>query len=130
VLREEIRPSVAEERPPATPVPAVALRDPEADRLFREGVRDFLRGRFERADRRLSAAAETITGSSTLLVILGAVRFSHYLIEGETDTALQARAESAFRAALRLEPGLQLDPHLFSPRIIDYLESVRRTATR
>ena len=54
--------------------------------------------------------------------------YARFLVEGKTDAGLAERAREEMREALRIDPGIEPDPRLMSPRVAILLEEIRRGA--
>jgi hypothetical protein len=114
--------------PPApaipTPTPAAARTAPSPELLA--GARAFFGAQYQQAVA-LLAQADGFPGraGAHALVLRAASRHALYLLGGERDSGLLARAEADARAARRVDPRVVPDPQAFSPRFVEFFRRVR-----
>ena len=120
-------------QPPPTPAPAVVV----ASVIPQKPVEDPTRFQLEAAYRAFAAgdlgASEQLlsrilvqrqTGEAYLL--RGCVRYTRSILGRQPD---MRNATSDFRAALKLNRGLRLDPSAFSPKLVAFFGQVKRTSS-
>lgn len=75
----------------------------------------------------LDAAEQSLASAQTAeaLLLRGCVRATRGLLARESEPLL-ATATADFRAALQLDPKLRLDPHLFSPKLVELFERAKQ----
>jgi hypothetical protein len=83
--------------------------------------RAYASGDFVRADALLSALV-TANATADAYVLRGITRWTRASLARKGDVT---PAAADFRAALKLNPSLRLDPAAFSPKVIAFYESVR-----
>jgi hypothetical protein len=81
--------------------------------------RAYAAGNLDGAEQLLATAA-----TAEALLLRGCVRATRGLLARAPEAALAA-ARTDFRAALQLDPGLSLDPHVFSPKVIVVFQGTR-----
>ena len=80
--------------------------------------------RFQQYEDALVALSERPTAH----LYLALACYARFLVEGKTDAGLAERAREEMREALRIDPGIEPDPRLMSPRVAILLEEIRRGA--
>jgi tetratricopeptide (TPR) repeat protein len=100
-------------QPPANPVTAVSSLEP--------AWRAYASGDFARADALLSALVSAKATPDAYL-LRGITRWTRASLVRKGDVT---SAAEDFRAALKLNPALHLDPAAFSPKVIAFYESIR-----
>lgn len=110
VLRSASRPIVVESRP------APANRRQTLETAYLE----LSRGRLRQAETLLSKAITADNSLAEAFMLRGCVRYTNAMLASET-AGLES-AQSDFRAALKINPTLRLEPPHFSPKLIAFFE--------
>ncbi len=113
-------------RPTTTPPPVTTTR-PSTSSLkprVREALNDYFSGQFGTSEIKFEQLSREADSNPMIWAFLGASRYSHYILEGESREDLRRGAVDAFRRAKDIKPGMQLEGKYFSSRIRNFYESV------
>ena len=86
-----------------------------------------MEGSFAQAIEQYEDALVALSERPTAHLYLALASYARFLVEGETDAGLADRAREEMREALRIDPGIEPDPRLTSPRVAILLEEIRRS---
>jgi hypothetical protein len=104
----------------ASPPPATNESRPQLESAYRA----FAAGDLEGSERALSAILVTAPSGEAYL-LRGCTRYTRALLS--RNEALAAEATTDFKTALRLKRSLRLDRRLFSPKLVDFFDQLRKT---
>jgi hypothetical protein len=90
----------------------------------REALNFYFSGQFDRSEFQFEQLSREANSNPMVWAFLGASRYSHYILEGESREDLRRSAADAFKRAKEIKPGLELDGRYFSSRIRNFYESV------
>ncbi len=96
-----------------------------ARQAARDAVVSQLQGHYDRAILGLEDAVAALSDRGTAHLYLAWACYAKYLVMGEKESTLVEKARREIGAALRIQPDLEADPRLVSPRFIDLLDEVR-----
>lgn len=113
---------VVEKMQTTTPVeaPKMALRA-----QLESAYRFYASGNFEASERALTSILNA-TRSGEAYLLRGCARYTRAILSREPDAGL-ATASSDFKAALKVNRSLRLDKRTFSPKLVEFFESVRKS---
>lgn len=100
--------------------PKTALRS-----QLESAYRFYASGNFEASERALTSILNA-TRSGEAYLLRGCARYTRAVLSREPDPGL-ATASSDFKAALKLNRSLRLDKRTFSPKLVEFFESVRKS---
>ena len=116
-------PAMVEIQAPVEPAPKVVVVAQSRPPL-ESAYRAFAAGDLEASERVLSAILVNAPSGEAYL-LRGCTRYTRALLS--RDEALVSEAATDFRTALKLKRSLRLDKRLFSPKIVDFFDQVRKT---
>ncbi|HUP50763.1 MAG TPA: hypothetical protein VNA04_18460 [Thermoanaerobaculia bacterium] len=131
-------PVIVEQRPPdpapsAPTVPAVnagmiaaAASETALRSQLESAYRFYASGDFNASERALSSILERRRSAEAYL-LRGCARYTRALLSRTPDEILAA-ASSDFKAALKVNRNLRLDKRAFSPKLVEFFESVRNSS--
>jgi tetratricopeptide (TPR) repeat protein len=111
-------------RPTSTPAQAQPASQNQLKPKVREALNYYFSGQFDRSEFQFEQLSREADSNPMIWAFLGASRYSHYLLDGESREDLRRSAADAFRRAKDIKPGLRLDDRYFSSRIRNFYESV------
>jgi hypothetical protein len=113
--------ALAEKMKPVAPIPALPVTAPGVSPI-EPAWRAFAAGDLGRADTMLSALIAT-SPTADAYMLRGCTRWTRATLARRGDVSA---AGEDFRAALKLNHALRLDPATFSPKLVAFFEQVRR----
>ncbi|HET7707166.1 MAG TPA: hypothetical protein VFM36_13850 [Thermoanaerobaculia bacterium] len=119
----EIVPAAADPAPISVaekPQPKAALRS-----QLESAYRFYASGNFEASERALTSILNA-TRSGEAYLLRGCARYTRAILSRQPDAGL-ATASSDFKAALKVNRSLRLDKRTFSPKLVEFFESVRKS---
>lgn len=128
-------PAVTEAAPlssPVTPATTPALSAPvEAPRAalrsqLESAYRFYASGNLDASERALTSILNA-TRSGEAYLLRGCARYTRAMLSRKPDQGLET-ASSDFKAALKLNRSLRLDKRAFSPKLVEFFESVRKSS--
>jgi tetratricopeptide (TPR) repeat protein len=118
-----IRPTTTATTRPTT-TPATSGSTAAMKTKVREALNYYFSGQFDRSEFQFEQLTREAASNPMVWAFLGASRYSHYILEGESRDDLRRGAADAFKRAREIKPGLRLDDKYFSSRIRNFYESV------
>ncbi len=101
---------------------AAASEKAGAKQLIRDGLTDFLGGRYSDAARKLDAGTQKDPSSAICRFFLGCSYAAQYLLAGEKDQSLSNQAEAQFRQLVMDNPSFKIQENyrsIVSPKILE-----------
>lgn len=106
--------------PAPAEMPRAALRS-----QLESAYRFYASGNLEASERALTSILSA-TRSGEAYLLRGCARYTRAILSRQPDSGL-ATASSDFKAALKLNRSLRLDKRTFSPKLVEFFESVRKS---
>jgi len=122
--RPTTTPTPPPSRPTATPTPAQPAAGDALKSKVREALNYYFSGQFDRSEFQFEQLSRETVSNPMIWAFLGASRYSHYILDGESREDLRRSAADAFRRAKDIKPDMRLDEKYFSARIRNFYESV------
>lgn len=122
-LRKEISKRAAAP-PPVDDGRARAESLARARKAYAGAVEAYYSGDYERAVAGLEAAGDEIEDDPEIHALLGSALYRQFILTRSRDESLKARAETAFRNALRIRPGFTLDTGDYPPKVVSFFRQV------
>jgi tetratricopeptide (TPR) repeat protein len=91
---------------------------------YARGIEAYFAGRYDEAVPSLQQAAASMPKDADAQAFLGCAYYKKFLLAKGTDATLKQQAEQAFRSALTLQKGYQLDPRYFPPKVVAFFKEV------
>jgi tetratricopeptide (TPR) repeat protein len=98
---------------------AVKAEKAGAREMARNGVSDFLNGRYAEAIRTLDTALQKDPACGICRFFLGCSYAALYLLSGDKDQESLGKAQAAFKQLIQDQPNFSVDKSYVSPRIWD-----------
>lgn len=105
---------------PTAEISKAALRS-----QLESAYRFYASGNFEASERALTSILNA-TRSGEAYLLRGCARYTRAILSRQPDPGL-ATASSDFKAALKVNRSLRLDKRTFSPKLVEFFESVRKS---
>lgn len=129
VAEQTAEPVVPVTEPAPVPVPVPVAGKPEPKAALRSQLesayRFYASGNFDASERALTSILNA-SRSGEAYLLRGCARYTRAILSREPDPGL-ATASSDFKAALKLNRSLRLDKRAFSPKLVEFFESVRQS---